>query len=338
MEVRNIILHHIIKELGGKPTVKPSKKVMPLNEAVNGFVKTLIKSYGTKNPSQGTFQTDKTNYPFQTICNEYLKNKDFISFTTNAMNILKRAIDIPSTTGGYVVFVHYTENKKDFIITVMLDKSAQFVVDDDNLGIEMLMALDIEKLARANRINIDRWSNGEPLYLSFIKGTREVSKYFIQFIGATDVTSSKENFTKLRNAIDDYNRDKNIPKDQKESTREAISNYIKKCHEEDIDVNLVSISAIMNSESPEDFTNYLNENNLEVSGNISINKASDYDTFVRNRVKEKGYSLVFEKALIKSKKIMRQGNNIVISNIPTEILDHAFKDQIENNESRTNNP
>lgn len=79
----------------------------------------------------------------------------------------------------------------------MMDKSAQYTNTDD-LGIKKLMTLNVEKLARANRLNLDKWKKNDGRYLTFIKGTREVSQYFIKFIGATDISSAKENFRILK--------------------------------------------------------------------------------------------------------------------------------------------
>jgi len=328
MEIENIVLHHVIKELKGKPVLKCSKKLLKKDETVNEFVKTLIKNYSSKNPTQGTFEVDATNFPFQTKCKTYFEDKDFLKFTTEAMDILKKEIDIATTTGGYVVFVHYIEKKIDYIITAMLDKSTQFTVDDDkeDLGIEKLMALDIEKLARANRINIDKWIKNDTLYLSFIKGTREVSKYFVQFIGSTDITSSKENFRKLKDSVDIYIREKKLSKSRKDKIRESISVYIGKCYTEKNDVDLDSISSLIDNENPKSFTDFLLEKEIEVSDKISIYKKSDYETFTRNKVKEDGYTLTFEKALIKNKKITKQGNSIIIHNVAADILTLVFEE------------
>jgi len=74
----------------------------------------------------------------------------------------------------------------------MLDKSDQLTVNDDSLGIEKLKTLDIDKIARGNTLNITRWLNNDDLYLSFIKDTRGISNYFIDYIGTTDITSSRK--------------------------------------------------------------------------------------------------------------------------------------------------
>lgn len=326
MTVLNIVFHHIIKEQLGKASLKCSDKLLPINETVNEFVVKLIKNYSSRNPTQGTFEQDAENYRFQKKVDSYLTDGDFLTFSQEAMKILEKAIDKPNTTGGYVVFVHYTDRNTDFLITAMLDKAIQFTVDDEDLGIEKLLTLDVEKLARANRLNINRWKANDVLYLSFIKGTRAVSNYFIEFIGSTDITSSKENFDKLKDATNKYFIENNIKNLERDKIKDRISNYLIDCFEQKKDVELIAMSSIINSHQPLAFLDFINEKQLEVSGKISVNRKSDFDTFFRNKITENGYSLSFDKSLIKTNKITHNGNQIIINDVPEALIKAAFDD------------
>ncbi|MFV8358357.1 nucleoid-associated protein, partial [Flavobacterium sp. XS1P32] len=288
MTVINIVFHHIIKELKGEASLKCSDKLLPINQTVNEFVAKLIKNYSSKNPTQGTFQVDSDNYPFQNKVESYLTDGDFLEFTQESMKILERAINISTTTGGYVVFVHYTDKSTDYLITAMLDKSVQFTVNDENLDIEKLKTLDVDKLARANRLNIKRWKDKDVLYLSFIKGTRAVSNYFIDFIGSTDITSSKDNFNKLKDATNRYFIDKKINSLEKNKIKDKFKAYFDRCFEDKKDAELESISSLINDREPRAFLEFVKEKELEVSGKIAIHRKTDFDSFVRNRVYEPG--------------------------------------------------
>ncbi|MFV8362985.1 nucleoid-associated protein [Flavobacterium sp. ZT3P35] len=327
MTVINIVFHHIIKELKGEASLKCSDKLLPINQTVNEFVAKLIKNYSSKNPTQGTFQVDSDNYPFQNKVESYLTDGDFLEFTQESMKILERAINISTTTGGYVVFVHYTDKSTDYLITAMLDKSVQFTVNDENLDIEKLKTLDVDKLARANRLNIKRWKDKDVLYLSFIKGTRAVSNYFIDFIGSTDITSSKDNFNKLKDATNRYFIDKKINSLEKNKIKDKFKAYFDRCFEDKKDAELESISSLINDREPRAFLEFVKEKELEVSGKIAIHRKTDFDSFVRNRVYEPGYTLVFDESLKKTNKIMRQGNQIIINDVPDNFLNSIFDDE-----------
>lgn len=328
MVIKKIILHHINKELKGKATLNCSKKLIKVNSDVNEFVEKLIKVYNAKNPSQGTFEQDVLNYPFQKLTKDYLVGADFVKFTTDAMSILQSTIDISTTTGGYVFFVHYEYNSSEFLITAMMDKSAQYT-ETKNLGIAKLMTLDVDKLARANRLNFNKWKKNDGSYLSFIKGTRTISQYFQKFIGATDISSAKENFVKLRDTIKQYATANKLSPQKQSEIREKVSEYIEKCYIQNRDVELESISAIIDNEEPTAFLGFIEDNEIEISGRIGVHVKSDYYTFTRSSVKEKGYHLVFEKELVKNEKITREGNNIIIHNVSQEILDSIFEEDIK---------
>ena len=329
MILKNIVLHQIVKELKGKPYLNNSNKLINITLTVNEFVEKLIKNYSSKNPTQGSFKEGEDNYPFQKKVKIYFQNNDFLKFSIDAMEILLKEIDKATTTGGYVVFVHYEDKKTDFLITAMLDKSAQFTVDDKRLDIEKLMTLDIDKLARANRLNVNRWKSNDIQYLSFIKGTREISQYFLNFIGSTDITSSKQNLKILKDTIDQYVRSQNIRGARKEKVIENISNYLTKSYRDKTEVEIDTISSLIDNERPNDFKLYISENEIEVSDKIRIYKQNDFDVFIRNRIKEDGYILIFDKTLINNK-ITRVGNDVIIHDVPKESLDLAF--EIENNE------
>ncbi|MFV8337154.1 nucleoid-associated protein [Flavobacterium sp. RSP29] len=329
MEIKKIVLHHIDKELKGKASLNCSKKLITVNETVTEFVEKLIKIYGSKNPSQGTFEDDITNFPFQTKATKYLKDQDFLKLTVEAMDILKSKIDINTTTGGYVVFIHYEHNQVHFLITAMMDKSIHYTNTDD-LGIKKLMALDIEKMARANRLNFDKWAKKEGRYLTFIKGTRDLSQYFIKFIGASDISSAKENFDKLKDAVKKYSVANKLPLAKQSKIRESISEYVEKCFTQKRDVEIESIAAIIDSEEPTAFLGFIEDNDIEISGKIGVHAKSDYYSFTRSSVKEDGYHLVFEKELIKKGKITREGTNIIIHNVPMEKLNTMFDGTLEN--------
>jgi nucleoid-associated protein YejK len=46
MEIKNIVLHHIEKEINGKPTLKCSDKLITVNPTVIESIEKLIKIYG----------------------------------------------------------------------------------------------------------------------------------------------------------------------------------------------------------------------------------------------------------------------------------------------------
>ncbi|TKG89024.1 hypothetical protein EYV94_26065 [Puteibacter caeruleilacunae] len=326
MKLKKIVLHQIKREDNNPAELNCSDHLLDnSNKTINEFMDRLIKSFTSKNPTYGRFEEDKENYPFQKWVDEYYSDKNFLEFTIKAMDTLKVNIQVPKATGGYVLFSHYEEKQVDYLVTIMLDKSLQFAIDDDNLNIKQLEALAIDKLARANRLNITKWKLGtDETYLAFIKGTRDVSNYFQKFIGSTDLTSSKVNGNNLKKALNKYMRVNEYDENKKESVTRDITNYIEERRKAEKDVHLDAISAFVNTENPTKFVEFVQEDeSFEVSGSFRVAKKSDFN-FHRAVVAEQGYKLEFEKKLKRDNKIIREGNNIVIKDVPTEILDDEF--------------
>lgn len=325
MEIKNIVLHEVIKTENSEPKVNPSYHLLDTsNETVIDFVKKLMKSFKSKKPTYGTFQEDQEVYPFQKKVQKYRENNDFLSFTENSVKILRKEIQVPNATGGYVVFAHYIEKQIDYLFTIMLDKSAQFVISDD-LDLSKLQTLDVDKLARANRLNITKWEEKSELYLAFIKGTREVSSYFQKFIGNTDLTSSKKNADNLKKALNKYMRENSYTEEKKEAVNRQIQQYVETQFKKDEDVNIESISAFVKPEEPSDFLNYIQDDeSLEVSGNFRVSRKSDFSFLHKAVLKGKGYKLEFEKVLINQKVIQRIGSDVIIKDVPEEILNAEF--------------
>ena len=207
----------------------------------------------------------------------------------------------------------------------MLDNSAQFAVDEEELSIEKLTTLNLDELVRANRLNINKWVNEEGAYLSFIKGKRQISKFFQKFIGNTDLTSSKINANNLKDSMQEFMRSANYSQSKKSKVFSAVKSYVDKMVDSEKDVELKSISAIMNPEMPEEFIDYTVDNDKNISENFRSNHKTDFKFLYQSSLSGEGYNLIYEKELIKSGKITRTSStSISLNDIDKNILDDQF--------------
>lgn len=320
MELKNIVLHQIIREENQDAELKLSRCLLVVNDITNDFVKKMTKSYTSKSPTYGAFDSDITNHPFQEHVKTYFKNKDFLTFSTQAMNTLKSSMNVPQAKGGYVVFAHYIEYSKSFIVTVMLDNSERFVVNDD-LSIEKLLGLDIDKVARANRINWQEWQDNQETYLSFIKGTRGVSDYFAKkFIGCTDFTSAKQNAKNLELAVNTFMRDNDFSHDEKIHTKKRLKEYFDRQIDARENIMVDAISACIDSSEPTKFMNYVHENEDLKVGNFKSDRKSHFKNFEIKTLKGNGYKLEYS---FSSENIVldEEKKQVIITNVPHSVFE-----------------
>lgn len=325
MKLKNIVLHQLIKGEGSIPKENYSDHLLPIDDSdILDFVNNFITVYGKRRPTYGAFEENKDEYPFQKYVDEYLSSNDFLQFSLKAMGGLKKAINKPTTKGGYVIFIHYEYAGTDYIITTMLDNRPGFAVNENKLNIEKLKTLNLDELVRANRINVKKWKDGEDSYLTFIKGKRDVSKFFQEFIGNTDLTSARVNAKKFETALKDYMREKEYDYDKRTEVNSKLREYTYNCIDKEEDIELASLSAIINPEQPDDFSLFTEKNDMEVSGSFRATKKSDFQFYSKSIINGKGFNLKFEKNLIQEGVIERRGNDIIIHNVDEYTLDREF--------------
>lgn len=324
MNLKNIVLHQIITEKN-KPIVENySNQLLPINSDVTDFVDKFLEKFRERRPTYGVFEDDSDNYPFQRYVEDYLSNEDFLDFSLRSMKSLKKILGRnTSIKGGNLIFLHYENLGKQFIVTTMLDETAGFSVNDQELTIEKLQTLNLAQVVRANRLNIDKWQEGKDTYLDFIKGKREVSIFFQEFIGNTDLTSSVVNANNFRSALNDYCQKMDISTDRQSDIKSKLKGYIDRQIEYQQDIEITTLSSLIDPEKPNSFLDFVDENDYKVSGSFRA-KSSDFNYFVKSIVKGKGYKLSFDKELLTNGTIERVGNSIMINDVDLEMLENAF--------------
>ncbi|GAL66478.1 hypothetical protein [Jejuia pallidilutea] len=77
MELKNIVLHKIIKKENGKPTLNCSDHLLPTaNADIIEFVERFLNVYSNRSPTYGTFKEDK-KLPFSKVFSGVSKWKRF---------------------------------------------------------------------------------------------------------------------------------------------------------------------------------------------------------------------------------------------------------------------
>jgi nucleoid-associated protein YejK len=331
MNLNNIIVHKLNKEAQGKASLELRENYLPIGEREIEFVTNLKQAYYRKsNPNYGVFNGNAVAYPFQSLLRNYADdNSQFYQFTENAMSHLLGIINaVPQATGGYVVFAHYILQNEEFVIIVMLNNKKQYNIND-NLSIEEIFSLDIDKLDVANFVNLTRWNEENETYLSFARGRKEISKYFKNFIGCTDQTSAKQSSQQLKSAFLDYIDTLKIDIEAKENLRNDIFNYCIGQVKRKEDISLGHISSTIDNEQPELFQEFasgeLYRVSANVKGHIQTLKNLKFYTY-----KSKKLSISFDSGLVNESIFYNeQTNELRITDIPDDLRQQLTNSEIE---------
>ncbi len=321
MDLKAIIVHKINKEAQGIASLTFRQTLLPVTDRETEFITNVKKVYYNKsNPNYGVFDANTVAYPFQTTLRNYLDGGiEFLPFTVIAMNQLLAIINaVTQATGGYVVFAHYTLQNESFVMTVMLNDKKQYNINDD-LSINEIFSLDIEKLDVANSINITRWETAQDTYLSFARGRKDVSNYFRRFIGCTDQTSAKQSSELLKGALLDYIAELQLDNAGKEEIRNRVFNYCITKSKRKEEISLNHISSMIDAENPDLFREFASGEDYRVSpfvkGHTKTLKTLKFYVY-----RSKTLSIEFDSDLINDTIFYNEDRNeLKIKNVPAEL-------------------
>ena len=280
INIKGLIIHQVIKEahtIGCN--LKKAKQIIHPTEREKLFVANIKEAYYKKsNPTYGIFGEDDKS--FQNLLSKYYVDKkiDFFTFSIEATELYKKKIkDISPATGGHLVFVHFsnTTEKQEFMLVMTINNKNGFVIDD-NLHIKDIKSLDLNKIDVACLINITKWNNitkgidkESKTYLSFVRGNKDVSNYFMSYIDCNDNKTSSESTKRLVKAVESYCVKIGLDRDTAILRKNEIYDYCLDCINSKKEIQLSAISALFDNENPNGFKEYAAQEENGVSEIIS---------------------------------------------------------------------
>ena len=280
IKIKGIVVHQVVKQAHStKCTLHLAKHAISPKEREKVFVANIKEAYYKKsNPTYGIFGNNDTS--FQNLLLKYHDKKeiDFFNFSIEASNLYKRKIkDISPATGGHLVFVHFsnTTENQEYMLVMTINNKDGFVIDD-NLNIKDIKSLDLNKIDVACLINITKWNNitkGEDkeskTYLSFVRGNKDISLYFMSFIDCNDNKTSSESTKRLVNAIDKYCDEMGMDREASIRKKNEVYDYCLDCIKTKKEIQLSAISALFDIENPNGFMEFAAQEEYGVSEIIS---------------------------------------------------------------------
>ncbi len=332
INLKNIIVHKINKMAGEKKsTLKIADEEIKIGKAEIKFIADVRESFNKKSvPTHGVFEDEITYNGFQQAISSYKENEiDFMQFSVNSMNYYKKVIDGSApATGGFMIFADFqvTDNNDErYILILSINNKQGYNLNEIALSIQEIQNLELNKMDLASIINLSRWelsSNPEndiKTYLTFIRGKKNISDYFQNFIGCADKTTASESSNLLVNTIEKYFKENEIPEKDAKEIKSKVLDYCQERNKSKNEILLTSISALIDENNPEKFAIFAAE---ERFGNNEIIK---YDAKILRTLKFVEYSsqdltIKFNKNLLgKSIKINESKSTITITNIPEEL-------------------
>jgi nucleoid-associated protein len=342
MQVREAILHRISKEKNttGADSATTQKRPTRLaaDKRLERTVEDILKIYGKSTSGYGTFNTNETVYRFPVLLKGYVTaGEDFIAFTNEATDLIAAKMgDEPFSTGGYALFLRYTNQGQDWMLVAMLKLKPGTGVNEQTLELSDTLSLDIDHLHEAARVDLGKWQAGTQPYLSFIKKRQsgaEVSRYFREALGCTEYTDSKHHTAQMRDAFDAYSADNSWTQEQKRAARQRIYDYCDAKEKAGESVNLSALSALIDDQNPGAFSEYVRDNDFEVGETFKPHKAT-YTRFKRISRTFGSVKVSFDVQDLLNGGVDFDEDNacLVINNLPQELIDEIKKHKATDDE------
>jgi nucleoid-associated protein len=336
MPLQKLIIHELKKNQGSNEVeLAISNKVIPLNAESQSLIEALQNSYSGGAIFCAEFLKSGGHF-FPERFTKYQKSKrddqSFIDFTIDSLNNLKKIISVKTfATGGYLLFVEYTQERISYIgIFLLRDTKGKIIRRvPDSFEIKTIDLVDTGHLAMACRIDENKLDSGEQHYLSFTRQRQpEISDYFTDWICANRLESNAIFTNSLYKIISSLDRPID-PETKKQYTidevRQMVYNNAQSNAQRNIDIRALSQQIYGD---PSMIASYAENNRISIDTEFRYDKSA-LKKFIRIEAKADGVDLIFPRGDFNIKvRFSEENPNIVL--IESEKFSKALRAQVEN--------
>jgi len=293
---------------------------------ITNFAQAVSASYHKRTSKEFAKFKESPKPTYEVLLNNYTgaeTDENFLTFSKDAANHLKDEMNKkPTSTGGYLIFADYTIHDR-FIMAVLLNNKDGYTVDEDRLAIKMIDELNTDQIAMAGFINMSIYQSTTDArrYLSFMKGVKNISEYFVAFIGSDDDKATSKDMTKtFIRALRDYFTANSYESDTVSRIEGQVYNYCEDKRSNREPVSIEAISALINPEETTNFFEFTQEGDYQLNTIIESIDKTQLNRLQVYKYIGQGLSLTFKRALYENGKVQLTDNdNKIIIEMPEDM-------------------
>jgi len=343
------LVFHAIDTTRGNKDVAVSFGGRAYNDDISTeFSRHLTENYYKKSAiERARFdETGDTTTPFEQLLLNYMDSDEtaerFLEFSRHAAEILKSHMESrPMSSGGVLVFADIRMRDR-FVFIALLNETTQYSFDESDLQIEPVDVLDINKLAMAGFINLTRYEEdksgrSEWRYISFLKGLREVSDYFVRFLGAgedrmrpRDATVGLVKAIKAHVTSDEFLC--SMEDHEKETLLQRVYDHLYRLARDNEPVTIDTVSTLLDEDHPDRFKEFVQspENDYEFDTKIESIDSKTLKNLVTFRYKGRDFFLSFDRdRYLNSIEIDPRQGTVTIQNAPEDLVESLLEEKGE---------
>jgi nucleoid-associated protein YejK len=268
MKVKNFIIHAISKAQGANVvTLKTRDAALPLDAMTARFVETAFNLFNRQNKGLlfAGFDTGGAKEVFSNYLSGYRTQKklNFVGFTVkNAQHLSDTMKPVNLATGGFLIFAEAEIDGEDRLCVLLLSQELKFAVDEENLTLLDVPALNLERMGVGCFISLDKWAKGELEPVAYVRGNRDVSEYFMRFIGASPAKAPKDASQEVAAYAENFLAEKNIQGPEQSERLKRMYDYCVKQYRANLPVELSVIGSIIYQEDQNAFCQKANADGI----------------------------------------------------------------------------
>ncbi|MCB9080239.1 MAG: nucleoid-associated protein [Lewinellaceae bacterium] len=205
IELQQLIIHELEKNPDtGEVSVFLTDEPLPADDQAIALVQKLNRAFefNTEMLQGDLCPPDEALFPgyFQVLVDNALTTPAFLDFSRETMQALQLSLQgVVGAKGAYVVYANYTLGEQHYL-GIFLVRDTHGVIfqragSRAAFSLQSTTYLNTDRLALACRIRVDRFRQGGNRCVELIKYARsqkEISQYFIHWIGLHQPVSSRE--------------------------------------------------------------------------------------------------------------------------------------------------
>lgn|GEM_PF-934305 len=314
MTLKHLVIRELIKEadeagasIGERGGLVNNQSAMAEN-LFNGLLGAFTRRSSL---THGSFNLEEQDaYPFISAFEAYIggdgQAEDFLQLSDNGMAELARTLAEPTASaasGGYVIFSQYGDERYDYLLVALVRDKTALALDADLKPTE-IMQINLDQLHQAARINLTNFRKGQDSYLSFIGSQKkdDITQYFSNAFGCTDVTPSRKSTGELIRAARDFCNEHQLY-EQKDQVVEDVVSYLERQKVDKQTASLPELDQVFDAYLPAEkleqegvgsFSKFANGEPYEVSQEFQPH-TSTINRFAKMKAKADNWQLDFSK-------------------------------------------
>lgn len=329
-QLQGFVFHKIVTSQRDKSVVLvPRERQIELPEPkADTLVSTILTSYqGEGNMAYARVLADSW---FDLKTKRYFgKDLGFYQFSRDILAQLKIELEKePLATGGFLTIIDYLLDGEPNLMIVLI-KNAKGIGIDENLNLEEIDTLDIDKLHFAANIDVHRWQEAdkdlEAPHVSFLKGKNRkdtVVGYFKSLLGIDEEAyldpskHTQQLVTLIKNYCEEFKSE-----DEALNSRRAIQEWADGKVAKGETITLREVANQLEPGDPDNFIDFVIQSKIEIPAEFEP-VAKHLKSLLKYRVSgpNKEYTLSFEQAALENKTIyLNAEGHLVITKVPESI-------------------